>query len=202
VLLFTLTQVELECINLQLAIKSYETADGQYLLRLSTSRLVNTKVLSQRIFELYPEMFGRLVAQRQAILGLLDIRQNPHLKIELLTQPLLEASPAAPAVDHRRRMYQEVVTQIQRIIMAGAPEQCVDSVQRLVEFLKQQNISTEEIQKRVIVQAARKRANNDQIFQKQLLNWEETAPEAARFSIVGQAVRLAIALILSEAPHP
>jgi hypothetical protein len=86
--------------------------------------------------------------------------------------------------------------------MSRAPEHCVDSVQRLLDFLKQQNISTEEIQKKVIVRATRKRAEQDQIFQKQLLKWEETAPEAARFSIVGQAVRLAIALILSEAQSP
>jgi hypothetical protein len=86
--------------------------------------------------------------------------------------------------------------------MAQAPEQCVDSVQRLLDFLQQHNISTEEIQKRVIVQASMKRAQTDYMFQKQLLDWEETAPEAARFSIVGQAVRLAIALILSNAqPH-
>jgi hypothetical protein len=75
-------------------------------------------------------------------------------------------------------------------------------VQRLLDFLQQHNISTEEIQKRVIVQASMKRAQTDYMFQKQLLDWEETAPEAARFSIVGQAVRLAIALILSNAqPH-
>jgi hypothetical protein len=75
-------------------------------------------------------------------------------------------------------------------------------VQRLLDFLQQHNISTEEIQKRVIVQASMKRAQTDYMFQKQLFDWEETAPEAARFSIVGQAVRLAIALILSNAqPH-
>jgi hypothetical protein len=43
-----------------------------------------------------------------------------------------------------------------------------------------------------------KRAETDEIFQKQLLRWEEAASEAARFSVVGQAVRLAIATILSN----
>jgi hypothetical protein len=99
-------------------------------------------------------------------------------------------------------MYQEVINQIQRIIMSQAPEQFVDSVQRLLEFLKQQNISTEEIQLKVIGQAIMKRGQKDQVFQKQLLQWEETADEAARFSIVGEAVRLAIALIWSQANSP
>jgi hypothetical protein len=95
-------------------------------------------------------------------------------------------------------MYQEVVNQIQRIILFQSPEQFVDSVQRLLEFLKQENISTEDIQKKVISRAIMKRAQKDQMFQKQLVQWEETANEAARFSIVGQAVRLAIALIWSQ----
>jgi hypothetical protein len=86
--------------------------------------------------------------------------------------------------------------------MSQAPEQFVDSVQRLLEFLKQQNISTEEIQLKVIGQAIMKRGQKDQVFQKQLLQWEETADEAARFSIVGEAVRLAIALIWSQAKSP
>jgi hypothetical protein len=54
----------------------------------------------------------------------------------------------------------------------------------------------------VIGQAIMKRGQKDQVFQKQLLQWEETADEAARFSIVGEAVRLAIALIWSQAKSP
>ncbi len=99
-------------------------------------------------------------------------------------------------------MYQEVVTQIQRIIMSQDPEQCIDSVQRLLKFLNEQNISTEEIQKKVIGKVIIRRAEKDQMFQKQLRQWEETADEAARFSIVGQAVRLAIALIWSNGELP
>jgi predicted RNA methylase len=95
-----------------------------------------------------------------------------------------------------------VVNQIQRIIIVQAPEQFVQSVQRLLEFLKQQNISTEQIQKKVISQVIKKRAEKDEVFQKQLLQWEEAADEAARFSIVGQAVRLAIALIWSDTQSP
>jgi hypothetical protein len=74
----------------------------------------------------------------------------------------------------------------------------VESVERLIEFLQQQNISTEEIQKQVIGKVIMKRAEADEIFQKHLLRWEETASEAARFSVVGQAVRLAIAMMVSN----
>jgi hypothetical protein len=164
--------------------------------------LVNTKLLSQRILQLYPKILDRFVAHRQTILDLLEIKENQDFKIEPL--PLsYPPPPPPPAVgDHRRRMYQEVINQIQRIIMSQAPEQFVDSVQRLLEFLKQHNISTEEIQKKVIGQAIMKRGQKDQVFQKQLLQWEETADEAARFSIVGEAVRLAIALIWSQAKSP
>ncbi|HEY9597328.1 MAG TPA: low-complexity protein, partial [Cyanophyceae cyanobacterium] len=62
----------------------------------------------------------------------------------------------------------------------------------------EQKIATEEIQQKVIVQAIKQRIVKDPIFQRQLLQWEETADESARFSLVGKAVRLAIALILSE----
>jgi hypothetical protein len=74
----------------------------------------------------------------------------------------------------------------------------VESVERLIEFLQQQNISTEEIQKQVIGKVIMKRAEADGIFQKHLLRWEETASEAARCSVVGQAVRLVIAMIVSN----
>ena len=200
VLVFTLTQVELNCPDLRLTLKSYELRDGQYLLRLSASRLVNTKLVSQCILQLYPEMFERFAIQRKTLLDLLEIKENPDLKIELLSQPLSTHPPHS--LHYQRRIYQEVVNQIQRIIIFQSPEQFVDSVQRLLEFLKQQNISTEEIQKQVISRVIIKRAAKDEYFQRQLLQWEETAPEAARFSIVGKAVRLAIALIWSQVQPP
>jgi hypothetical protein len=68
--------------------------------------------------------------------------------------------------------------------------------------LEQQDFPTEEIQKKVITQAIIKRAQKDQMFQKQLLEWEKKVDDAARFSIVGEAVRLAIALILAETQPP
>jgi hypothetical protein len=133
---------------------------------------------------------------------LLKINENQNLNIELLPRSPTPRHHLLPSVDRRWRIYVEVINQIERIIMSRSPEQCVDSVQRLLEFLKQQNISTEEIQKKVITQAIMKRAKKDQIFHKQLLQWEETAPETARFSLVGQSVRLAIALIWPQVQSP
>ena len=172
------------------------------MLRLSTSRLVNAKLLSQRILQLYPKMFERFMAQRQTILGLLEVKENVDLNLEVILHSQAPPAPPPSSLEYRRRLYIEVVNQIQRIIIVQAPEQFVQSVQRLLEFLKQQNISTEQIQKKVISQVIKKRAEKDEVFQKQLLQWEEAADEAARFSIVGQAVRLAIALIWSDTQSP
>lgn len=197
-LVFTLTQVELESPNLQLTLQSYEVKSGKYVLRLSANRLVNTKLISQRIVQVYPEMLQRFLTRRQLLLDLLEIKEAQNLQIERLP-PLPAPPPPSLSPTHRKRqLYQEVVTQIQRIILSQAPEQCVESVERLIEFLQQQNISTEEIQKQVIGKVIMKRAEADGIFQKHLLRWEETASEAARFSVVGQAVRLAIAMIVSN----
>jgi len=196
-LVFTLTQVKLESPDILLTIKSYEFNDGDYVLRLSANQIVNTKLVSQRILQLYPKILERFLIQRQTILNLLNIKENPESKIKPLSRSSVLPPPPGLA-DRRRRMYQEVINQIERIIISQAPDQFVESVQRLLDFLKQQNISTEEIQKKVIVQAIMKRVEQDEIFQKLLLHWEGTADEAARFSIVGQAVRLAIALILSQ----
>lgn len=198
VLVFTLTQVELECRDMQLKIKSYQQIEGQYVLRLLVNRLVNTKLVSQRILQLYPEILERFLTQRPSVLKLLEIKKSQDLEIEIISKSQLNSPPNLSLADRRRRIYQEVITQIQRIIMSQSPEQSVDSVQRLMMFLKEQNISTEEIQKRVIGQAIMKRATNDSLFQQQLQHWEATADETARFSVVGEAVRLAIALIWSE----
>lgn len=194
-LVFTLTQVELECSNLELTPKFYQLKSGQCLLHLSTNRWVNTKLIRQRILQLYPEMLQRFATHRSMILKLLEIKESRNLKIELLPQTPPLPPPFIPIADHRRHVYQEVVTQIQRIIMTQSPQQCVESVERLLKFLRKQNISTEEIQKKVIGQVIMKRATTDQIFKKQLLEWEERADDTARFSVVGQAVRLALALI-------
>jgi uncharacterized protein YjbI with pentapeptide repeats len=202
VLVFAIAQVQLECPDIQLTIKSYEVTGRQYVLRLSVNRLVNTKLLSQRILEVYPEMFRRLAAQRQTILHLLKIGEKLDSQKELPPQPPTASASPNPPADRRQSQYLEVVNQIQRIIMSQPPEQLVENVQQQLEFLKQQNLITEEIQKKVITQAIIKRAKNDELFTEQLLQWEQTASEAARFSLVGQAVRLAIALIWPDADSP
>ncbi len=202
VMVFTLAQVELDYSDVKLTIDSYELTQKQYLLRLSASRLVNAQLLSQRILQLYPQMLKRFTTCRPTILDLLEIKknidstkeQNPISKAPLPHPP--------PSKERRRRMYLEVINQIQRIILTQTPEQFVDSLPRLLEFLKQHNISTEEIQKKVIGQAIVKRAEQDQMFQDNLLQWQENAVETARFSVVGEAVSLAIALLLSEAKSP
>jgi len=199
VLAFTLTQVELECQNIQLTIKSYELIEEQYLLRLSVNRIVNIKILSQRILQLYPEILQRFLVHRQSIWDFLEIKETQNLSIELAPQPLAPSGSKLSLADWRRQLYQEVVVQIQRIIMFQAPEEFFNSVERLLEFLRKQNISTEEIQKQVISQVIRKRAKKDLLFQKQLGQWEEQADDAARFSLVGEAICLGIALIRSDA---
>lgn len=202
VLAFTLTQVELECQNIQLTIKSYELREEQYLLRLSVNRLVNIKLLSQRILQLYPEILQRFCVQRQSLLDLLEIKETQDLIIEFVPKPLAPSRSQISSSERRRQLYQEVVVQIQRIIMFQAPEQFLDSVERLLVFLRQQNISTEEIQKQVISQVIRKRAKKDTLFQDKLRQWQEKADNAARFSLVGQAIYLGIALIESEDKSP
>jgi hypothetical protein len=171
-------------------------------LLLSASRLVNTKLLKQRILQLYSDIFEGFITHRQTILDLLEIQEGEDCQIELPPQTTAAPLSLSPATDRKWRLYQEVVAQMQLIIKSTSPEQFVDSVQRLLEFLEQQDFPTEEIQKKVITQAIIKRAEKDQMFQKQLLEWEKKVDDAARHSIVGEAVRLAIALILAETQPP
>lgn len=192
---FTLNQVELECQNLQLKIESYTLMESQYLLQLSVNRAVNKKVLIQRLLEVYPEILQRFVVQQQLLLDLLEIKATKDLNIEPFPQKSGLSPNRSTRLERRRRLYQEVLVQIQRIIISQAPEQFLESVERLLEFLREQNISTEEIQKKAIGQVIRKRAAKDLLFQRQLQQWEKTAAQAARFSVVGQAICLAIALI-------
>lgn len=195
VLALTLKQVELQCHNLRLTIESYTLIEAQYLLQLSVNRAVNTTILSQRILQVYPEILQRFQMQEQLVLDLLEIKATQDLNIELFPKIPIQLPDHLSWIERRRRLYQEVVLQIQRIILSQAPEQFLESVERLLKFLREQNISTEEIQKKALIQVIRKRAAKDLLFQKQLRQWQETADQAARFSVVGQAIHLAIALI-------
>lgn len=202
VVVFAIAQVQLECPNLQLTLKSYQVSGKQYVLRLSVNRLVNTKLLSQRILELYPELLRRFAAQRPTILKLLKIGENIESVKKLPSRSPI-ASPAPGSIVARRQQnYREVMNQIQKIILSQPPELLVNNVQQRLEFLQKQNLLTEEIQKKVICQAIIKRAKNDELFINQLLQWEKTASELARFSLLRQAIRLAIALLRSDTDSP
>jgi hypothetical protein len=202
VLVFTLAQVELDYSQIKLTIDSYALIQGQYLLRLSASKLVNAQLMSQRILQLYPQMCLRFSSCRPTILDLLEIKKERDTKPESSPKSKATPPPSSASTDRRRRMYFEVINQIQLIVTTQTPEQFIDSLSRLLEFLKQHNISTEEIQKKVISQSIIKRAKKDQEFQNQLLQWQENAVDTARFSLVGEAVNLAIASLFSQAQSP
>lgn len=192
-LVFTLAQVEQEALDLQLTIKAFEPTEDNFLLKLSADRLVNARLVSRRILQLYPTMLQRLRVHRSEILRHLEIApRSPHLN------DTFKAPPAPPLKNRRDRLYQEVVRQIQHILLSQAPEHFVQSVQNLMDYLDREGFSTEEIQKRLIGQAIVQRAKRDSGFRDYLLRWEANSTESARLSTVGQAVRLAIALLWTQ----
>ena len=198
---FTLAQIDREGDGLGLTIKSYESSDEHCLVRLKANRLVNAKLLSRRIFQLYPDVLQQLFRHRAAISDLLAIASlssEPNLLLEAPPQPAQPELKALPSPDRRIRLYQEVVRQMQHIMMSQTPEQFMQSVQQLLDYLSKQGIATEDIQKKVISQVITQRAKQDKSFRIHMQRWEATAPEVARLSAVGQAVRLAIALMWTE----
>lgn len=196
-LVFTLAQLEHESSELNLTVKSFESTAGQYLLRLASNRLVNAKIVRSRILQIYPEMLQRVIVRRPQILSLLGVTVRQEDAEPTLDEPV-PATPARPSKDKQMQIYQEVLRQIEAILMSQDPENFVGSVQRLMDYLKRQGISTEEIQKKVIGQAIMRRAQRDPTFQQNLLRWEKAATDPARLSTVGSAVRLAIALLWQQ----
>jgi len=194
-LVFTLAQVELEGDALNLTIKSYEPAEDNYLVRLTSSRVVNAKLLARRIFQLYPTLLQRLLANRTAIFNLLEIKPlTSQIDLGLEPPPKPDLRPQSPpATDKRAQIHGKVLRQIHHILRSQPPEQFVASVQHLLDYLTSQGISTEDIQKKTIGQIIVRRAKQDKSFRDRLRQWEITATEAARLSPVGQAVRMAIA---------
>ncbi|MGI0490057.1 low-complexity protein, partial [Pantanalinema rosaneae CENA516] len=198
---FTLAQIELESEDLNLSVRSYEPLEDNYLLKLTANRLVNSKALSRRIFQLYPDIKQHFLAQRNDILKTIGItRHSDHPDPTLEPPPkATPPDPQSPALaDRQSRLYREVVRQIQHILNSQVPDQFVDSVQRLLDFLKGQGISTREIQKRLIGQAILQRAKLDEGFREQLIRWEKSASEEERLSTVGHAVRMAIAMLWNQ----
>lgn len=193
VLVFALAQLEQEIPQLSLTIKSFDTQSEYYQLQLMASQPVNVQQVRDRIVRLYPEMLSRFDSKRREIFKLLDIPLPPDEK-QLAAEKSIEMQRQQKQ-KKRQLIYKEVVNQIDVILMSQAPEKFVESVQRLLIYLHRQGFSTEEIQQKVISSAIAKRAKRDATFTEQLLLWEKTAPESVRFSSVGSAVRLAIALL-------
>ncbi len=194
VLAFTLVQVAAEEPGLTLQIKSYEPVEDNFWVKLSANRTVNSKVLARRVFQLYPEVQQRLAAHRDKILSLLGI--GAAETGEASNPVKAERSPQAPS-DRRAHLYQEVVRQIQYILVTQTPDQLVDSVQRLLDYLHREGVATQEIQRKVISQAVAQRAKRDEAFRENLVKWSAQSPNAVRSSPVGQALRVAIALFSS-----
>ena len=200
-LALTISQVEMECNDLKLQVKSYEVREIDYLVRLQGSRLINSKILAQRILKLYPEIAQRFQNHQGEIYELMAIKSQSAkpLPIEPKVQETAELSiPRSIAKDDRQRIYQEVVSQIQRITMFQEPEKFVESVQRLLLFLQEKGISTEEVQKSIIGKILVKRSQQDSSFQNQLVEWEKNVQESARFSLVGESIRLALATLWAQ----
>ncbi|MFW6357591.1 MAG: pentapeptide repeat-containing protein [Chroococcales cyanobacterium] len=201
-LVFTLAQVELDCPSVNFQISNYQENGTEYQLQLSASRIVNVKLIRDRILQLYPEFYYRYNNQSQAIFDLLDIHKREDFQLELPTESEAPVLPSeVTPEDKRLRLYQQVVTQIQLMVKSQAPGQLVESIPRLLSFLKERGISSEEIQRKVLSESMIKRAQREPAFEKQLIEWEKEANEEARFSVVGEAVRSTIALLLSESPQ-
>jgi len=197
----TISQVEMECNDLKLQVKSYETREMDYLLRLQSSRLINSKILAQRILKLYPEITQRFQSHQEEVYKLIEIKPQTSrpLPIEPKTKETEElTSQKQIPKDDRQRIYQEVVNQLQRIIMFQEPDNFVESVQRLLLFLQEKGISTEEVQKSIIGKILVKRSQQDSSFQNQLLAWEKNVEESARFSLVGESIRLALSILWAQ----
>ncbi|MBE9161061.1 pentapeptide repeat-containing protein [Tychonema sp. LEGE 06208] len=187
-LVFTVRRVELESWQLQLNVQFFESAGEQNLLRLSANRLVNGKILGDRILALYPDMLEKVLAKRAEIWGLLDLAVASN-----------SVEPQEPSHNEvlvrKQEIYQRMVRQISFILMSQTPDKFSESVQRLLDYLKQQGIPTIQIQRKVISQAIVQRAKQDPGFREQLILWEKTAPANVRGSMMGEAVRGAIGLL-------
>ncbi|WP_293299011.1 MULTISPECIES: pentapeptide repeat-containing protein, partial [unclassified Microcoleus] len=194
-LVFTVRQVELESYELRLTVHFFESAGEQNLLRLSANRLVNGKILGDRILALYPDMLEKVLAKGTEILILLGlaVADNPSQE-EPATPQQLRPLPKEVLL-RRQEIYERMVRQISFILMSQTPDKFSESVQRLLDYLKQQGVPTEQIQRKVISQAIVERAKQDPAFREQLLRWEKTASASVRCSMMGEAVRFAIALL-------
>jgi uncharacterized protein YjbI with pentapeptide repeats len=192
---FTVARVELESCELKLNIQCFESNGEQHLLRLKANRLVNGKILSDRILELYPDMLAKVLVKRTEILGLLDLAVvNLDRDSEASSTPPSAKLASKEVLERRQVIYEQMVRQITFILMSQTPDRFSESVQLLLDYLKQQGIPTEQIQKKVISQTIVQRAKQDPVFRQQLLRWDKVASDRIRGSMMGQTVLFAIAL--------
>ncbi|MEQ9486554.1 pentapeptide repeat-containing protein [Coleofasciculus sp. F4-SAH-05] len=202
VLVFTLAQVEQEYPDLKLSLKALSKQFDHYILHLSAKTGVNPQAVNQRILELYPQMYQRFAHYRHRIWQLLEIDKSGASQLNSSLNSANSPNPTQVLANNRRRIYQEVIHQIQQIILFQPPDKCAEGIQRLLDFLRQQNIPTQDIVPKIIRQAMLRRAKRDPLFQTQLLAWKKTADQATRMSLTGQAMHGAIALILSQVQPP
>lgn len=190
-LVFTLAQMESETRELNLAIANYTSDENGFILRLRSKKMVNAKLLGQRILEIYPDMLQRFVANRPKILGLLNLKVAQR---SLPPAAPLPAPPPPSAIDKRLHLTQETARQIRSILLSQQPEQGIEGIQRLLSYLEQQGIPLEEM-KKAMIEAIVQRGKQDQVFLDNLLNWEKSSVETIRFSVIGEAIRQSIALL-------
>ncbi|MCZ0899400.1 low-complexity protein, partial [Microcoleus sp. HI-ES] len=105
-LVFTVRRVELESRELKLNVQFFESAGEQHLLRLTANRLVNGKILGDRILALYPDMLEKVLAKDAEILSLLDL-VVPSNSVEPA-----EASQKEVLLIKINEIYQRMVRQI------------------------------------------------------------------------------------------
>lgn len=198
-LVFTLAQVEAEEPEaLTLTIQGYELLQDNYVVQLTTNRGVNAKHITRRVFQHYPTIKQRWLSQRATVLALLGIQSgttDPPPAIAPDEPVTVIQTEPSPSLEQRTRLYQEVVRQIQHILVTQAPAQIIENVERLLNYLHHEGISTVEIQRKLIGQAIAQRAQRDRGFRTYLVDWAKTAPPSALQSTVGQAIQLAVSFL-------
>ena len=197
VLVLTLAELQQENRELHLNVESYVPMDHGYLLRLLASHMVNGKIIAEQILNLYPEVKERLSLCRHQLLSVL--KQPPLSRSPSRSETGGNTSgsgvPAQPTIDRQQQLYQETSKQIKTILFSQMPEQFVDNIQRLLNYLKEEGINLEELQKKVIVTAIVQRGQQDDAFRENLFQWEKKASQQMRVSMMGKSVRVAIAIL-------
>ncbi|MCS6814361.1 MAG: pentapeptide repeat-containing protein [Cyanobacteria bacterium] len=195
-LLFSLIQIQQESPDVALTINSYEFANGKGTVRLLVNRPINASTLTQRILKLYPEMQQQWKRHQKAILTRMNILVQPH---QTSTDPTTLGTAPLPqaTTNHTSKLPGQIMQHVQLSLFSQDAQDRAQHSQALVAFLTQQGIKTDEEQRRLIGKVIMKRASLDKTFLDRLLRWERSADQAERTSLVGEAVRSAIAMLWS-----